>query len=75
MKQKLAQNKQFYNSGASSQESVNARDSGLIPGSGRALRVGNSNPLQYSSLENAMDRGAWRATVRGISKSWTQLSN
>ena len=36
---------------------------------------GNSNPLQYSCLENFMDRGAWRATVRGVTKSWTQLSN
>ena len=36
-----------------------ARDAGLIPGSGRSPEVGNGNPLQYSSLENAMDRGAW----------------
>ena len=36
---------------------------------------GNGNPLQYSCLENPMDRGAWQATVHGVSKSWTQLSN
>ena len=36
-----------------------ARDAGLIPGSGRSPEVGNGNPLQYSSLENSMDRGAW----------------
>ena len=36
-----------------------ARDLGLIPGSGRSLGGGNGNPLQYSSLENPMDRGAW----------------
>ena len=47
----------------------NAGDSGSIPGSGRSPGEGNGNPLQYSSLENAMDRGAWRATVHGITKS------
>ena len=36
---------------------------------------GNSNPLQYSCLENSMDREAWRATVHGVAKSWTLLSN
>ena len=36
-------------------------------------REGNGNSLQYSCLENSMDRGAWRATVHGIVKSWTQL--
>ena len=48
-----------------------ARDAGLIPGSGRS--PGNGNPLQCSCLENPMDRGAWRATVHGVTKSWTQL--
>ena len=46
-----------------------------IPGSGSAPGEGNGNPLQYSCLENPMDRGAWRATVRGIGKTMTQLSN
>ena len=45
-----------------------ARDSGLIPGSGRSPGVGNGNPLQYSCLENPMDRAAWRATVHGVAR-------
>ena len=48
---------------------------GSIPGSGRSPGVGNGNPLQYSCLENSMDRGAWRATVQGVAKSQTQLSD
>ena len=44
-------------------------DLALIPGSGRSPGVGNDNPLQYSSLENFMDRGAWQATVHGIAES------
>ena len=51
-----------------------AGDVGSIPGSGRCPGEGNGNPLQCSCLENAMDRGPWRATVRGVTKSWTQLS-
>ena len=50
---------------------ANARDIALIPGSGRSLGGGNGNPLQYSCLGNPMDRGAWRATVHGVTKSWT----
>ena len=49
------------------------RDAGSIPGSGRSPGGGHGNPLQYSCLENPMNRGAWRATVHGVSKSWTQL--
>ena len=45
------------------------RDVGSIPGMGRYPRVGNGNPLQYSCQENSMDRGAWQATVHGITKS------
>ena len=45
------------------------RDAGWIPGLGRSPGVGHSNPLQYSCLENLMDRGAWQATVDGVSKS------
>ena len=48
-----------------------ARDGGSIPGSGRSLLVGNSNPFQYSCLENAMYRGALRASVHGVPKSQT----
>ena len=44
-------------------------DLGLIPGSGRSPGVGNGNPLQYSCLKNPIDRGAWRATVHGVTKS------
>ena len=45
---------------------TNAGDMGSIPGLGRSPRGGNGNPLQYSCLENPMDRGAWRATVHGV---------
>ena len=48
-----------------------AGDFGSIPGSGRSLGEGNGNPLQYSCLENPMDREAWWATVHGVAKSWT----
>ena len=52
-----------------------ARGAGSIPGSGRFPGGGNGNPLQCSCLKNPMDRGAWWATVRGVAKSWTQLSD
>ena len=45
---------------------ANAEDAGLIPGSGRSPGGGNDNPLQYSYLENSMNRGAWQATVYGV---------
>ena len=48
-------------------------DVGSIPGSGRCPRGGHGNPLQYSCLENPMDRGAWQATVHGVTQSWTPL--
>ena len=54
---------------------ASAGDVGLIPGSGRFPGEGNGNPLQYSCLENAMNRGAWQAVVHGVAKSRTQLSN
>ena len=50
---------------------ANAGDMGLVPGLRRSPEDGNGNPLQYSCLENPMDRGAWWATVPGIAKSWT----
>ena len=53
----------------------NAGDPGLIPGLGRSPGEGNGNPLQYSCLENPVDEGAWRATVHGVTKSQTQLSD
>ena len=51
-----------------------ARDMGSLPGLGRFPAGGNGNPLQYSCLENPMDRGAWWAIVHGAAKSWAQLS-
>ena len=49
----------------------NTGDTSSIPGSGRSPGGGNGNPLQYSFLENPMDRGAWQATVHGVTKSQT----
>ena len=51
------------------------RDDGSIPGSGRSPGVGNGNPLQYSCLENSVDRRAQQDTARGVAKSRTQLSD
>ena len=53
----------------------NMRDLGSIPESGRSPGEGNGSLLQYSCLENPMDRGAWRPTVHGVTKSQTQLSD
>ena len=50
-----------------------SRNVDLIPGSGRSAGEGNGNLLQYSCLENPIDRRAWRATVHGVTKSWTPL--
>ena len=52
-----------------------AGDTGSVPGLGRSPGRGNGNPLQYSCLKNLMDGGAWQATVHGVAKSWTQLSD
>ena len=54
---------------------ANAGDLSLIPGLGKSPGEGNGNPLQYSHLDNPMDRGTWQATVHGIAKSRTRLSN
>ena len=57
---------------------ANAGDRGVtgsIPGSGRSLGVGNGNPLNYSCLENSMDRGVWQAIVYGVARSWTWVSS
>ena len=53
----------------------NTGDLGSIPGLGRSPGEGNGNPLQYSCLENPTDGGAWWATVHGVAKSRTRLSN
>ena len=52
-----------------------AGNAGLIPELGRSPGVGNGNPLQYSCLENSMDRGAWKAINHGVAKSQTRLSD
>ena len=66
----------FCPHGSEDKESAcSAGDPGSIPGSGRSPGEGNGNPLQYSWLENSMDRGAWWATVHGVTKSWIQLSD
>ena len=54
---------------------ANAGDPGLIPGLGRSPGEGNGNPLQYACLENSVDRGDWGATVHGVAKSRTWLSD
>ena len=58
---------------ANARDARDARDVGSIPGSGIYPGGGHGNPLQYSCLENPVDRGAWRATVHGVAKSWTRL--
>ena len=61
--------------GSDNKESAcNAGDAGSIPGLGESPGEGNGNPLQYSCLDNSMDREAWWATVHGITKSQIQLS-
>ena len=62
--------------GSDGKESAcNAGDFGSIHGLGRSAGEENGNPLQYSCLENSLDRGAWWATVHGVAKNRTQLSN
>ena len=63
-----------WTGGSDSKEPAYSTDQGLIPGSGRSPGEGNSNSLQYSCLENPIDRGAWRATVHGLTKNRTRLS-
>ena len=60
---------------AGKESSSNVGDLGLIPGLGRSPGEGNSYPLQYSGLENSTDREAWQATVHGVPKSRTRLSD
>ena len=65
----------FASSSDSKESACNAGDPGSIPGSGRSPGEGNGYPLQYSYLENPMDRGAWQATVHGVTESRTRLTN
>ena len=65
-----------FSGGSDGKESTrSAGDPGLTPGLGRIPEEGNNNPLQYSCLENPMNREAWQATIHGVAKSWTRLSN
>ena len=61
----------FPGGSAGKESALNEGDLGLIPGLGRSPGQGNGYPLQYSCLENFMDRGAWWATVHGAAKSQT----
>ena len=66
----MAQSVKNLPAGKTKRESAcNAGDLSSFPGLRRSPEVGNGNPLQYSCLENSMDRGAWWATVRGFTKS------
>ena len=67
--------KGFPGSSAVKESARNAGDPGSIPGLGRSPGKGNSNPLQYSCLENSIDGGAWWAIVHRVAKSQTQLSD
>ena len=57
------------------ESACNAGELGSIPGSGLSPEIGNGNRLQYSCLENPMDKGTWWVTVHGVAKSWTQVSD
>ena len=68
--------KMGFPGGSDRRESAcNARDPASILGSGRSPGEGHGYPLQYSSLENSMDRGAWQVTVHGVAKSQTRLNS
>ena len=57
------------------ESACNRGDQGLMPGTARSPGERNGNTLQYSCLENSMGRGAWQATIHGITKNWTRLSD
>ena len=65
----------FLGSSNSKESACNAGDLGSIPGLARSPGEGHGNPLQYSCLENSVDRGAWWAPVHGVAKSRTQLND
>ena len=64
----------FPGSSNGKESAYNAGDPGSVSGLGKSPEEGNCNPLQYSCLENSMDRGAWWATVRGVAKSQTNCN-
>ena len=61
--------KGFPGGSVGKESACNAEEPGSIPGLGRSPGEGNGNPFQYSCLENSMDRGAWQATVHGVTES------
>ena len=65
----------FHGGSDGKASAYNVGDPGSIPGSGRSPGKGNGNPIQCSCLENPIDGGAWQATVQGVAKSWTRLSD
>ena len=65
----------FLGGSESKESACNVGDLGSIPGSGRSPGEGNSNPPQYSCLENSMDKGAWQPTVHGVAKNQTSQSD
>ena len=72
----VQQQKLIFPDGSDDKEcTCNAGDVSLIPGLGRYPGEWHGNPLQYSFLENSMDRGAWQATVHSVAKSQTRLSD
>ena len=73
--EQLGEGKVFSGDSDSKESAYSAGDPGLIPGSGRSPGEGNGNPLQYSCLEKPMDRGVWLATVYGVTKHQTRLSD
>ena len=64
----------FPGSSSGKESACNAGDPGLTPGSRRSTQEAIGYPLQYSGLQNSLNRGAWQATVHGVAKSQTQLS-
>ena len=71
----MVENLGFPGGSAGKESTCSEGDMGLIPGLGRCPEEGNGYPLQYSRLENSVDRGAWRATFHGVTRSWTRLSD
>ena len=65
----------FLGGSVGKESAYNAGDPGLIPGLGRSPGEGYGNPLQYSCLENPMDKEAWQAIVHGVTKNQTRLSD
>ena len=65
----------FRGDSVGKESTCNSGDLGSIPGSGRSPGEGNDNPLQYSCLENSMDKGAWWAIAHGVTKSGTRSSD